>query len=114
MMLTLLRVEDLAGAKGVMDYYRRRWKCEESVRFLKSELGLERFALRVYEAFGPLLLLAMLAMSFLTWLQLHYASLSQWLASAAPGQHEIKFVYYRMLEWLQQQILPAPPRQIPP
>jgi hypothetical protein len=114
MMLTNLTVENLEGAKKVLSYYRRRWKCEESARFLKSELGLERFALRVYEAFGPLLLLAMLTMSFLTWLQLHYASLGKWLAAASPGRHEIKFLYYRLLEWLNEQILPVPPKAMPP
>ena len=114
MMLSSLTVQDLDGAKRVMDYYRRRWTCEESVRFLKTELGLERFALRVYEAFGPLLLVAMLAMSFLTWLQLHFAALTRWLASASPGRHEIKFVYYRSLQWLQEQILPGLPVRMPP
>jgi hypothetical protein len=114
MLLTALTVQNLDGAKRVLDYYRRRWKCEEAARFLKSELGLERFALRVYEAFGPLLLVAMLAMSFLTWLQLHFASLPRWLASASPGRHQIKFVYYRVLHWLQQQILPLSLKRIPP
>jgi hypothetical protein len=114
MTLTSLRVEELEGAKRVLSYYRQRWRCEESTRFLKSKLGLERFSLRVYEAFGPLLLLAMLAMSFLTWLQLHFASLARWLAAASPGRHEIKFLYYRLLEWLGDQILPAPPKAIPP
>lgn len=114
MLLTNLTVQGLQDAKRTLDYYQRRWKCEEAARFLKSELGLERFALRVYEAFGPLLLLAMLAMSFLTWLQLHFAGLTRWLASASPGQHEIKFLYYRCLQWLAQQILPALPKRIPP
>jgi hypothetical protein len=114
MMLTSLTVQNLDGARQVLDYYRRRWKCEESARFLKTELGLERFALRTYEAFGALLLLAMLTMSFLTWLQLHFSALARWLAAASPGRHQIKFLYYRALEWLQQQILPAPPRGTPP
>ena len=114
MMLTTLTVQNLEGARRALDYYRWRWKCEESARSLKSELGLERFALRVYEAFGPLLLPAMPAMSFLTWLQLHFAALTRWLAKAAPGRHEIKFLHYRLPNWLHEQILPAPPKQMPP
>jgi hypothetical protein len=114
MTLTSLTVEDADGAAKVLSYYRRRWKCEESARFLKTELGLERFALRVYEAFEPLMLLAMLTMSLLTWLQLHYATLARWLAAAEPGRHAIKFLYYRLLKWFQDQIQPAPPTPIPP
>jgi hypothetical protein len=114
MTLTSLTVEDADGAGRVLSYYRRRWKCEESARFLKTELGLERFALRVYEAFEPLMLLAMLTMSLLTWLQLHYATLARSLAVASPGWRQIKFLYYRMLKWFQDQILPAPPTPIPP
>ena len=85
MTLANLTVEDAESAGKVLSYYRRRWKCEESARFLKSELGLERFALRVYEAFGPLLLLAMLTMSFLTWLQFHFAAMARWLAEVLAG-----------------------------
>lgn len=114
MTLTTLTVQNLENAKRALDYYRQRWKCEEAARFLKTEVGLERFALRVYEAFGPLLLLAMLTMSFLTWLQLHFAGLRRRMADAAPGRRKINFLYYRLLQWFQEQILPAPPTRIPP
>ena len=113
-LLSNLRVIDLPTARGVLVYYRRRWKCEEAARFLKMQLGLERWALRTYETFGPLMLMASVAMGFLTWMQLHYASLARWLAQAAPGRRKIKFAYYRLLEWLMRQILPAPPNVAPP
>jgi hypothetical protein len=110
-LLSSLTVVDLTSARNVLSYYRRRWRCEEAARFLKSQLGLERFALRTYEAFAPLMLLACLAMSFLTWMQLHYVSLARWLAQARPGQHAAKFLYYRLRRWLEHQLGPAPPRQ---
>ena len=114
MVLTSLTVQDLNAAKNVLLYYRWRWKCEESARFLKDQLGLERFAIRIYEAFVPLLLLATVAMGFLTWLQLHFASLARSLARRRPGQHEIKFLHYRLLKWLEDQILPKLPSGPPP
>jgi hypothetical protein len=114
MLLTALTVESARTAAGALSYYRRRWKCEESARFLKKELGMERIALRVYEAFAPLLLLAIVAMGFLTWLQLHFASLTHWLAKASPGKRKIKFLYYRLLEWLGKQFLLTPSMDTPP
>ena len=113
-LLTTLTAENLDTAKAVLAYYRKRWTCEESARFLKSDLGIERFALRTYEAFPRLLFLAVLAMAFLTWLQLHVASLPKWLCARAPGRRQIKFAYYRLLDWFQEQILQAIMRSCPP
>jgi len=114
MVLTSLVAADHETAGQTLSYYRGRWKCEEAVRFLKSQLGLERFALRTYDAFGRLMLLAMLAMSFLLWLQLHYASLSRWLSQASPGRHAVKFACYRLLDWFESQILSVLPMRKPP
>ena len=113
-LLTTLTVENLDTAKSALAYYRKRWTCEESARFLKTQLGIERFALRTYEAFPRLLFLAALAMAFLTWLQLHLASLPKWLCARAPGRRQIKFAYYRLLDWFQEQILRAIMRSCPP
>jgi hypothetical protein len=113
-LLTPLTVENLDTAKSALAYYRKRWTCEESARFLKTDLGLERFALRTYEAFPRLLFLAALAMAFLTWLQLHLASLPKWLCAKSPGRRQIKFAYYRLLQWFQDQILRAILRPCPP
>jgi hypothetical protein len=114
MVLTNLCAEDDASAARVLRYYRRRWKCEEAIRFLKSELGLERFAVRRYAAFGRLMLLATLAMALLTWLQLHFASLARSLREQRPGRHAIKFLYYRLAKWFQEQIPPGLPSAAPP
>jgi hypothetical protein len=113
-LLTSLTAQDLNTAKNVLSYYRRRWKCEEAARFLKTDLGIERFALRLYESFPRLFLLACLAMSFLTWLALRFDSLSQRLCAKAPGRHPIKFLYYRLLDWLRNQFQHGPLEAEPP
>lgn len=114
MLLTSLTVLDLTSAKNVLIHYRRRWRCEEAVRFLKSALGIEHFALRVYESFARLFLLAALAMSFLTWLALRFATLSDTLCAASPGRHTIKFLYYRLLNWFQTHFFLSPAERSPP
>jgi len=65
---------------------------------------MENFRLHTYEAFGRLMLMLMLAMSFLTWLELRQPQLARWLAAKHPGQHAIQFAYYRLLDWLDLQI----------
>ena len=102
--LTSLCAPDLEQAKQALNYYRQRWKCEESARFLKSQLGLEKFALRTYEAFGRLMLLAAMTMGLLTWMQLARPAFSGWLSRKSPGCRQIKFAYYRLMEWFQEQI----------
>jgi hypothetical protein len=114
MLLTSLTVENLEAANKTLWYYRRRWRCEESACFLKSRLGLERFALRTYEAFAPLLFLAAVAMGLLTWLQMRFASLARWLARARPGRRAVRFLYDRLLEWWASRILQALSHRIPP
>jgi len=76
-----------------LQYYRWRWGCEEGGQFLKSGLDLERIGLRMYESFERLLLLATLAMGFMSWLALMRPSLMQWLCKPRPGLHQIKFGY---------------------
>ena len=114
MLLTSLTVIDLSSAKNVLIYYRRRWRCEEAARFLKSDLGIEQFALRLYDSFTRLFLLAALAMSFLTWLALSFPTLADTLSAASPGKHQIKFLYYRLLDWLQNQFHHSPLEPNPP
>ena len=104
MLLGTLRAENWITARTVLGYYRRRWRCEEDARFAKTALGMERFCLRTYEAFGRLMLLLALAMSFLCWMALRQPTLTRWLMGRHPGLHQIKFPYYRLLEWLNRQI----------
>lgn len=112
-LLSTLLVEDINTARTVLSYYRQRWKCEEAARFLKTDLGIELFSLRLYESFPRLFLLAALAMSFLTWLALRYVNLRRWLCAKRPGQHKIKFLYYRLRAWLQHHFSPRPTARSP-
>lgn len=112
--LSSLRCENLDQAKQVLQYYRWRWGCEEAARFLKTDLGLERMALRKYESFARMLLLATLAMGFLGWLALARPTLIRWLCAAGPGLHQVKFAYYRLRNWLKDQITPLNMARFPP
>ncbi len=112
--LGTLRSENLSQAKAVLQYYRWRWSCEESARFLKTSLGLEKIGLRKYESLPRLLLLATLAMGFLSWLTLHRPTLMQHLCSARPGLHKVKFGFYRLLQWLQDQFTRVNTARYPP
>lgn len=106
MLLSSLRCEDLTMAQTILSYYRRRWKCEESARFGKTAFGMERFCLRTYEAFPRLMLVLMLTIGFLSWLALRQPALIALLSDKHPGQHAIKFAYYRLLNWLRRHIRP--------
>jgi hypothetical protein len=67
-LLTNLVVEDLDGALQLRHRYARRWDCETAIQYLKSQMGLERFAVRRYRAIQRLVFLAGLAMAFLSYL----------------------------------------------
>jgi len=102
-LLTTQVVETLDQARQVLQYYRKRWVCEEAVQFLKSRVGLERFRVRRYEAMRRLAILAMLAMGFLTWILLRSRDLTKrLLAWTSRFRRERSFLYYRLLDGLQE------------
>jgi len=102
-LLTTMVVEDYQQAKQILWYYKQRWACEEASRFLKSRVGLESFRIRRYEAIQRLVLLAMFAMGFLTWILLRACQLVDGLfCFTSRFRKERKFVYYRLLDGLQQ------------
>jgi hypothetical protein len=102
-LLTTLVVENRQQAQQVLGIYKKRWSCEETIQFLKSRVGLERFRVRRYEAMQRLAILAMLAMGFLTWILLRSRQLTRHLFSLTSRfRREPKFVYYRLLDGLQQ------------
>jgi hypothetical protein len=101
-LLTTLVVENIERAKQIVWYYRRRWVCEEASRFLKSRVGLECFRIRRYEAIQRLVILAMFAMGFLTWILLRSSEVVRGLfCFTSRFRKETKFVYYRLLDGLQ-------------
>jgi hypothetical protein len=102
-LLTTLVVVNLQQAEQIVWYYKQRWVCEEASQFLKSQIGLEQFRIRRYRAIQRLLILAMLAMGFLTWVLLRNCGLVKALYGfTSRFRKEPQFVYYRLLEGLQQ------------
>lgn len=102
-LLTTLVVQNLDQAKQILWYYKQRWACEEASQFLKSRVGLECFRIRRYEAIQRLVILAMLAMGFLTWVLLRSRQLvSMFFCFTSRFRKKTKFVYYRLLDGLQE------------
>lgn len=102
-LLTNMVVENLEQARQIIRYYKKRWACEETSRFLKSHVGLEHFRIRRYEAVQRLAILAMLAMAFLTWILLKSKKLAHSLYSfTSKFRRESKFIYYRLLDSLKE------------
>jgi len=102
-LLTTMVVENLEQAKQIIWYYKQRWACEEASRFLKSRVGLECFRIRRYEAIQRLVILAMFAMCFLTWILLRSRQVPKRLfCFTSRFRRETQFVYYRLLDGLQQ------------
>ena len=77
MLLTTLVVQNEQQARQIIGRYRKRWSCEETIQFLKSRVGLERFRIRRYRAIQRLAPLAMPAMGFLTWILFRSKRLTQ-------------------------------------
>jgi hypothetical protein len=102
-LLTTLVVENLQQARGIIWYYKQRWACEETSRFLKSRVGFECFRIRRYEAIQRLAILAMFAMGFLTWILLRSCRTTYRLfAFTSRFRKDTRFVYYRLLDGLQE------------
>jgi len=101
--LTTMVVENLSQARQIIWYYKQRWACEEAGQFLKSRVGMERFRVRRYEAIQRLVILAMLVMGFLTWILLRNKLLTKgFFLLTSKFRKKTKFVYYRLLDGLQE------------
>jgi hypothetical protein len=103
LLMTTMVVENLHQAKQILWYYKQRWSCEEAGRFLKNRVGLETFCVRCYEAVKRLMILAMFAMGFLTWLLIRSRRLCKHLfAITSRFRRNCAFSYYRLLDAIQQ------------
>jgi len=105
MLLTNLRVEDAKDAKRVIRFYIRRWECEEAVRFLKSQVHLEKIRTFRWSAIRRLVLLAVLVMMYLGWLVEAYPHLCDCLVGLSqrlPDKPD--FLSYRLLGGLTEVI----------
>jgi len=98
-LLTDTVVENRDLALGVRNRYAKRWVgCETSVEFLKSQIGLERFAVRRYRSMQRLIFLASLAMGFLSFLQSRCKDIHQRIEDRLRYSRNPKsFWFYRLL-----------------
>jgi len=105
MLLTNLPVETAGDARRVLRYYTRRWECEEAIRFLKSEVRLERIRTFNWAAICRLVLLAVLVMFYLTWLLERHPNLAERLITfGQPLPDQPDFLLYRLLTGLTEAI----------
>jgi hypothetical protein len=105
-LLTDMVVDDLNLAGQIRNRFTRRWDCETSIEFLKSKIGLERFAVRRYTSIQRLIFLAGLAMAFLSYLQCRCKDIRQRVNDPVRYSREPKsFWFYRLVIALQDAFL---------
>jgi hypothetical protein len=105
MLLTNLRVEDSKDAKRVVRFYLRRWECEEAIRFLKSQVHIEKIRTFRWSAIRRLVLLAVLVMIYLGRLVEAYPPLCDRLVGLSqPLPDKPDFLSYRLLGGLTEAI----------
>jgi hypothetical protein len=105
MLLTNLPVENLKDAKRVLRFYIRRWECEEAIRFLKSQVNLEKIRTFRWSAIRRLVLLAVLVMIYLGWLvEAHPNICDRLVCLSQPLPDNPDFLSYRLLGGLTEAI----------
>jgi hypothetical protein len=105
MLLTNLPVENLKNAKCVLRFYIRRWECEEAIRFLKSQVNLEKIRTFRWSAIRRLVLLAVLLMIYLGWLvEAHPNICDRLVCLSQPLPDNPDFLSYRLLGGLAETI----------
>ncbi len=105
MLLTNLPVENLKDAKRVLRYYVRRWECEEAIRFLKSQVNLEKIRTFRWCAIRRLVLLAVLVMIYLGLIVEGHPNISDRLVCLSqPLSYKPDFLAYRLLTGLTEAI----------
>jgi hypothetical protein len=105
-LLTDMVADNFDLALQIYKRFIRRWDCETAVEFLKSKIGLERFAVRRYKSIQRLIFLAGLAMGFLSYLQCRCKDIRQRVNDPHRYSREPKsFWFYRLLIALQDAFL---------
>jgi hypothetical protein len=105
MLLTNSPVEDVKDAKRVLRFYIRRWECEEAIRFLKSQVKLEKIRTFRWPAICRLVLLAVLVMIYLSELVEAHPNLCDSLVYLSqPLPDDPGFLAYRLLTGLTEAI----------
>ena len=105
MLLTNLAIENHKDAKRVLRLYIRRWECEEGIRFLKSQVNLEKIRTFRWSAICRLVLLAVVVMIYLCWLVEDKPNLCDRLAYLSqPLPDKPDFILYRLSAGLTEAI----------
>ncbi len=98
MLLTNLSVENLKDAKRIVRLYIRRWECEEAIRFLKSQVQLEKIRTFRWTAIRRLVLLSVLVMIHLGWnVEAHPDICDRLVSLSQPLPDNPDFLSYRLL-----------------
>ena len=98
MLLTNLSVENLKDAKRIVRLYIRRWECEEAIRFLKSQVQLEKIRTFRWTAIRRLVLLSVLVMTHLGWnVEAHPDICDRLVRLSQPLPDNPDFLSYRLL-----------------
>lgn len=105
MLLTNLPVENLKDAKRIFRFYIRRWECEETIRFPKCQVNLEKIRTFRWSAIHRLVLLSVLVMTYLGWLLGIHPNISGRLVSLSqPLPDNPDFLSYRLMGGLTEAI----------
>jgi hypothetical protein len=105
MLLTNLPVENVKDAKRVLRYYIRRWECEEGIRFLKSQVKVEKIRTFRWSAIRRLVLVCVLAMIYLGWIVEENPNIADRLVRLSqPLPDKPDFLMYRLLMGLTEAI----------
>ena len=105
MLLTNLPVENADDAKRILCCYLRRWECEEAIRFLKSQVHLEKIRTFRWSAIRRLVLLDVLVMIYLGWVVEEHPNIADrlvYLSQPLPDKPD--FLTYRMFTGLTESI----------
>jgi len=105
MLLTNLPVEHPKDAKRILRLYIRRWECEEGIRFLKSQVNLEKIRTFRWAAICRLVLLSVLVMIYLGWVVEEHPDICDrlvYLSQPLPDNRD--FLAYRLLTGLTEAI----------
>ena len=105
MLLTNLPVDNVKDAERILRYYIQRWECEEGIRFLKSQINLEKIRTFRWSAICRLVLLTVLVMIYLGWLvEAHPNICERLIYLSQPLPDKPDFLSYRLSEGLTEAI----------
>jgi len=105
-LLTNCCVENHELALRIRNVYAQRWDCETAIELLKSKIGLERFAVRRYRSIQRLIVLAALAMGFLSFLLSRCRQLRGFLSDRLRYSRNPKRQWgFRLIDQLREALL---------